>query len=531
LTAKRRAWVFAAAAILSVLVYANSLRNDFVWDDNDLIVDNPAVHSLSHVPSFFTGHFWSQSNQPSARGYYRPAVLLSYALDYAVWGKNPAGFHLTNMLLHSIAAALVSLLVLQLTEKVAAALVAGVFFAVLPVHVESVAFISGRTDVLATVFVLLSLCLYLAERESGRLSYKLPLALLLFGAGLLSKEVAAVLPLLLLAVETAKPAAVPARRKLLLHTPFWLILAGYLALRFGLLHINPRIEGRLSAIEVLLTMPSVVLDYLRLLVAPVNLCADYVVRVQRSITTANLGALGILVLGTIAVFFLLMKKQLFGLFLVWILLCLLPVLQIVPISVLKAERFLYLPSVGYCAIVGLLSASILDDGGRRKNQFAMIGLLILVVLFASKTRSRNSCWRNSLTLYRSTAACAPDNFRVQYNLGNIYFRLGHVELALAHTRTAYSLKPDFSPIPYNLGVMYEAAERKEDAEQMYRQAIRLDPDYALAHNNLGALLFSRGEYQEAEAEWLKALSLEPDLESAKQGLLLLHRYNSGGREK
>jgi tetratricopeptide (TPR) repeat protein len=523
LTAKRQPWIFAAVALLSVLVYANSLRNDFVWDDNELIVDNPAVHSLSDIPVFFTGDFWSQSSQPSARGYYRPMVLVSYAVDYALWGEHPAGFHLTNMFLHAVAAMLVCMLVLQLSEKVAAALVAGILFAVLPVHVESVAFISGRTDVLATVFVLSALCLYLAERKREAFSFRLPLALLLFGIGLLSKEVAAVLPALLLAVEMAKPSPMSFRRKLLLHMPFWLVLVGYLGVRFGLLHINPHIEDRLSVTEILLTMPAVALDYLRLLILPINLCADYAVPVQRTVSPENLAALVVLLAGMILAGWSALKRRLTGLFIFWILLCLLPVLQIVPISVLKAERFLYLPSVGFCAVGGMAGVYIYKQAGSRGQNFFMAGCLCVVVVFSLLTMSRNTIWRNELRLYEQTAARAPDNFRVQYNLGNAYFRAGELVRALAHTELAYSLKPDFPQIAYNLGVMYETAKDPEKAEHMYREAIRLKPEYALAHNNLAALLFAEGKYDEAESEWLKAQALDPNLPQPRQGLFLLNQ--------
>lgn len=515
--------ILPAVAALAVAVFANALGNGFVWDDNELIVDNPVVHSLADVPAFFTGDFWSQSSQPSARGYYRPVVLLSYAVDHSLWGLHPFGFHLTNILLHALAAVLVCVLVVQLAGKPEAGFIAGLLFAVHPVHTESVTFVSGRTDVLAAIFVLLALCLYLAERERETFSFRLPLALLLFGTGLFSKEVAAVLPVLLLAIEIAKPAAMPARKKLLLHAPFWLVLIGYLILRFGLLHIRPDIQGKLSFSEMVLTMPAVALDYFRLLVLPTNQCADYAVAVQRAVSPENLAALAVLSAGTILAAFSVLKRRLSGFFVIWILLCLLPVLQIIPISVLKAERFLYLPSVGLFALAGMAGAYGYEQTGRWRKFLLRSGFLGVLVIFSLLTMNRNTIWRDELTLYEQTAARAPDNFRVQYNLGNAYFRAGYLERALEHTQIAYSLKPDFPQIAYNLGVMYEAATQPEKAEHMYREAIRLNPNYALAHNNLGALLFAEGRYKEAESEWLKALALDENLPQPRQGLLLLNQ--------
>jgi tetratricopeptide (TPR) repeat protein len=274
-------------------------------------------------------------------------------------------------------------------------------------------------------------------------------------------------------------------------------------------------------------MPGVALDYLRLLALPINLCADYAVNTQRAVSFGNLATLCSLALLSLLAIILLLKRKPAGLFLVWILLCLLPVMQLAPISTLKAERFLYLPSVGYCALIGSIGAWIWGKAGAQRKQTAAAGFLLLIILFSFQTIKRNTVWSEELRLYEKTAECAPDNFRVQYNLGNAYFRAGELERAIAHTQAAHSLKPDFPQAAYNLGVMHEAAGNTKEAELMYREATRLDPGYAVAHNNLAALLFEQGRYEEAELEWLKALALDETLPQPKQGLLLLEQKRSG----
>lgn len=518
------AWIPLAVVLLALAVFANSLRNNFVWDDNELIVDNPAVHTLSDVCQFFTSHFWSQSSQPSARGYYRPLVLLSYALDYRIWGPNPAGFHLTNMLWHALASALVCMLAWRLTSSRAASVAAGALFAVLPVHVESVTFISGRTDVIATVFILLSVLLFLDERGRERITLRFPLSVLFFGLALLSKEVAVIVPALLLAGELAQVSRGTQRRSVLMHAIYWIVLALYLAVRFGLLKISPELQGKLTAREVLFTMPGVALDYLRLLVIPVNLCADYAVHVQQYATLTNVAIIIVLAGACAGTGMLILKKKSGGFLAAWILLGLLPVLQIVPISVLKAERFLYLSSAGYCSLVGMAFASAREGKSSRfaRGRFLFTTAAVLVVFgFALQTVTRNKVWKDELTLYRATESRAPDNFRVQYNLGNAYFRAGDTERALRHTELAYKLRPDFPQVSYNLGVIYESMGRREDAQKMYRAAIGLDPAYALAHNNLAAILYEEGQLDEAQVEWSEALSLNPKLEQARRGLSLI----------
>ncbi len=518
---RRTILIFLAVALLSLIVFANTLTNDFVWDDVELIVQNPAVHSLSNIPAFFAGHFWAQSSQPSARGYYRPMVLLSYAADYHIWGKNPLGFHVTNMLLNAVASVLVCLLILRLSSSSTAAFAGGLLFAVLPVHVESVAFVSGRTDVLATVFVLLSFNFFLSARKEGASFLWLAAAVLAFCLGLFSKEVAAVLPVLLVAFEVVRPQDMPFRKKVFLHLPFWFVLGAYLALRVLLLRIRPDIQQRLSFPETMLTMPGVVLDYLRLLVLPIHLCADYAVNVQHEISIANVAAIGALAVTGLLTLFLFLRRNIVGFFVIWLFVCLLPVLQIVPISVLKAERFLYLPSVGYCVLAALAVSFGFARLRPRGRPFLAAGLLLVLLAYSWQTISRNKVWKSEFALYRATAASAPDNFRAQYNLGNAYFRRGDIEQALRHTLIAYELKPDFPQIAYNLGVMYEACGQKQSAEAMYRRAIQADPSYAQAHNNLAAILFGSGNFAEAEAEWKKVLALDPGFEQARQGLLLL----------
>jgi hypothetical protein len=518
----RHAWMPLAVALLAALVFLNSLGNDFVWDDNELIVHNPAVHDFSDPVRFFSGHFWSQSDQPSARGYYRPLILLSYAADYALWGPNPFGFHLVNVLWHALAAVLVCLVAARLTSSPTASLLAGAWFAVHPVHAESVAFISGRTDVIATACVLASFHFFLRERDRQSPSVNTPVSILFFALALLAKEAAAVLPLLFLIGEIVALPRRTERRRVLLHAGYWLVLGLYMGLRFGILHITPELTDTLSLKEIVLTMPTVATDYMRLLLFPLELCADYVVKPRSELGASALASImAVLVICGIAGA-LVIKKRMSGFFLAWMLVCLLPVMQIVPISVLKAERFLYLPSVGFCALVGLAGGSLLAKCERRAARIASgSAFTAILFVFSFRTLARNLDWKDELTLYRVTASCAPDNFRVQYNLGNAYFRAGDINEALTHTEVAFRLRPDFPQVSYNLGVIYSEMERYEDAERMYRRAIEIAPDYAAAHNNLAALLYLDGRIAEAQKEWEKALALDPGFEQAREGLGLL----------
>jgi hypothetical protein len=432
----------------------------------------------------------------------------------------PLGFHLTNVLWHALVSALVCAYTAKLTGSRPAALTAGILFAIHPAHVESVTFVSGRTDVIATAFVLLSLLNFPPESEEPATGRRI-LSIAFFACALLAKEVAVVLPALLAVTELASGRRRGTRALIVLHAPYWVVLVAYLAARFLLLRIVPSIDGVLSTRELLFTMPIVVVDYLRILIFPVRLCADYIVTLRTAANMATLGGIFTVLLACGATGFLIWRRSVAGLFAAWIVLGLLPVLQIVPISVLKAERFLYLSSVGFCGLAAILFSMIYEGSGGSRRKLAAATLIVITLLLSLRTMARNTVWKDELTLYKTTALCAPGNFRVQYNLGNAYSREGDLERALHHTELAMRLRPDFPQVNYNLGVMYAAAGRTDDSEQMYRRAISLDPDYALAHNNLGALLYSRGLTAEARVHWQKALSIDPGLGPAKEGLRLL----------
>ncbi|MBI4831487.1 MAG: tetratricopeptide repeat protein [Candidatus Lindowbacteria bacterium] len=518
--------------------------------------NNASVHGFSSFPRFFSADFWSESTQPVARGYYRPLILLSYAIDYSLWGLRPAGFHLTNILWHALASALVVVLVLRIISSPTAALLSGALFAVHPVHVESVTFVSGRTDVIATVFALISFILFVDERCEERITWRLPVSVLFFVLALLSKEVAAALPALLLAAEmvfgsrgaartnefapkpnrdprpgTAKGFPPAGLKIIVIHGIYWGVLGLYLWTRFGALGISPKLEGRLTGREVLLTMPGVLLDYMRLLIAPIALCADYVVNLQRDVSLANIASLAVALVGCGAIGYLILQRKISGLLAAWVLTGLLPALQIVPISVLKAERFLYFPSVGFCALAGFLGACAAGKpakhesgaGGHGRALLRIFAFILIILALSFRTFTRNNVWKDEFTLYKATASCAPDNFRVQYNLGNAYFRKGDIENAIAHTETAFRLRPDFPQVSYNLGLMYATVGRVKEAEIMYRRAIDLDPAYARAHNNLAVILYADGRIEEARSEWSKALVLDHALEQAREGLRLIEK--------
>jgi 4-amino-4-deoxy-L-arabinose transferase-like glycosyltransferase len=233
-----------AVALAALLVYVGTLAYDFVWDDLILIRDRLHMYSLANLARLLFSDLFSHGEWGESF-FYRPLVVLSFFVDLELWGLRPIGFHLTNVLAHVLASVCVARLATRVTASGIAGVTAGLLFAVHPVHTESVAFVSGRTDVLATLFVLVAVLAYARWRDSGTRSAGV-VSVAAFGLALLSKEVAVVVPLLLalydlVVLDDVRRAGAWARG-LLRYVPYGVVLTAYLVLRKAVLpaFVDPR---------------------------------------------------------------------------------------------------------------------------------------------------------------------------------------------------------------------------------------------------------------------------------------------------
>ena len=259
---RRRGLALAALPLLAALVYLNSLGGDFVWDDRFLVLNNPRVQSVRHLPDLLTSDYVYVAETNQAYGYFRPLSSLSMVADWAIWRADPRGFHLTNVLLHAAAALLAALLAARLGLDRAAAWAVGALFAVHPIHTESVAWIAGRTDVLAFLLAAAAFAVHLGPAGRKQMArpgwWREPTAVLLFALALLAKEMAAVLPLWIAAWEALqeREGSHRLRRALRTSAPYFGALALYALVRFVWLDVPapapPPEHGPLPA---LLTLP------------------------------------------------------------------------------------------------------------------------------------------------------------------------------------------------------------------------------------------------------------------------------------
>jgi tetratricopeptide (TPR) repeat protein len=549
-SARPAAWHLVLVGVLALGVYASTLGAGFVWDDEEIVVHNPLITSLGNLPVIFRTHAFAKVSA-AAPGhdleYWRPVWVSTLAFDHALWGLRPLGYHLTNVLLHVATSLAVYLLVLALARGATIALVAALLFAVHPVHAEAVAWVSGRNDLLVTLFTTAAFVGYLRVR-SGRGLLTGAATLAAYVLGVLSKESAAVLPALALLWELGE-----GRRGLLRRSLGPLVLAAatvpYLLLRAATVGTVPRV-GDLDIAGRLLQAPRILLESLRLLVLPVRLKVFYDLRPTGSVSSAGAWfAVLLLVLVVASLVWLHRRDRLVAFGLGWALVALLPVSGIpAPIHpAAMADRYGYLPSVGVCLVGGLLLA--------RAQRPAFVKRVVapgVLVLLAAATLVRAPLWRDFPTFVNRMIADAPREAIGYYNRGALEMRAGQVDAGLSDLETAARLLPPdpralarlaglamqtgrldrargwlaaavkldstFAAAHVMRGRLEYAAGRPEEAARAYRAALAREPRNAEAHVGLGAIWRARGRLADAEREYRAALDSDPRNAAAHQNL-------------
>jgi Tfp pilus assembly protein PilF len=514
-----------AVGLAALVAYAATMSYGFVWDDRLLIEPSQALRSWQGLPQLLGSHFWAEAHEISA--YWRPLTTLTFFLDAQVWGLRPAGFHLTNVLLHVAVSLLVLVLARRLTGDLTAGAVAGSLFALHPVHVESVAFVSGRTDILATLFVLLAL---LAWDTWGRTGRRLAWAGALgsAAAALAAKEVAVVLPLLLL-LWPEKWGQTRLRRPCLTTlstnsslTPFWgpfvALVAGYAALRILVLGrvldaADPATWGSL-AVRTATTL-SLVAEYSLLVLVPWEASAyREVVPVPWPppaawwLAAAWLGLVGGLTVWAAA------RRHPAGFAALWFWITLAPAagVNLLPLSTaIVAERFLYLPSVGVAVLLGLAWARLLGPlgGGRPLRPWPALALAALVLAWGGLTLWRNEDWKDEYRLYTRMVAVAPEADLPRVNLAFTLLPRGQIVEAAEHLRKAVRVRPSNPRAQVGLALAETILGDRERGREHARRALALAGDNPNVLASLGLVHLHLNEPAQATVLLERSLRQRP----------------------
>jgi len=531
--------LLALLALLAALPYFNILFNAFVYDDNTQVLNNPYIQSFRHLREIFSTTVWSYVGVQGVSNYYRPMMTFGYLLCYQFFGPLAYGFHLASIALHCAVVSALFLVTRQMFQSRLLAFVAAGLFALHPVHTESVAWVAAVTDLQLTICFLLTFWFYLqVARPGGGRSDGAQLAMAgSFVLALVSKEQSFTLPFLATVYEhfyRDDRAETTRSQKFWRYGFLWMLAAAYMLFRvrfFGALAPVLQISD-LTWYQTLLSSVALVGQYCAKLLWPVQLCAFYVFR--RSTTLLDprvITGVAALVLGAVLFGILWRRARTASFALIWFIVTLGPVLNPRWMAAnVFTERYLYLPSVGFCWMaawgwVRLWERTGQHDPTRRKALVAALGLV--AALYAVRVVTRNRDWHDDVKLYTTTLAFSPNSYHIRNNLGTVYWKQGKVADAEREWQRALELSPRHAIILNNLGLVLSQRKQYAEAAAYFQRAMRFKPSYTDPHLNLGAVYEEMGQHGDAELQLRAAVALSPLNVDARNKLG--KRYFDSGR--
>jgi tetratricopeptide (TPR) repeat protein len=529
-------------------VYGQVIRFDFVsWDDPIYVTEN--VHVRRGLTT--DGLVWAFTTAHG--GNWHPLTGLSHMLDCQLYGVNPVGHHLTNIVLHILNALLLFGVLRVMTRAVFPSAFVAALFALHPLHVESVAWVSERKDVLSTLLGLLSMWAYVAYARRAGLGRYLLTALFL-ALGLMAKPMLVTLPLVFLLLDywpldrlrvgpevgaddreatessTAPRLAYPRRSigHLLLEK---IPLAALSAISSAVTFTVQRSQGSMQPADV---VP------IQLRVA--NALVSYVWYIGKTIWPSSLSVLyphpnlaggtpwaawqvagAAVLLLVISVLMIRVTRRRYAIVgWLWYLGTLVPVIGLVQVGYqAAADRYTYVPLIGLFIIAAWGGADLVASWQRRhplvRPAMALAAAVVVAAAMAC-TWSQARYWRDAVTLYEHALEVAPRHPLMHNNLGFVLRSQGKLDRAIRHYRQALEVDPNFALAHNNLGNALHSQGKLDEAIRHYRRALQADPDLALAHNNMGYALQSRGKLDEAIRHYRRALQADPDLALAHNNL-------------
>lgn len=514
--------IFLAAMIWAV--FGQTVRFGFVnFDDREYVYKNPDVTGGLSLQSIT----WAFTHAHAAN--WHPLTWISHMLDCQCYGLNAGGHHFTNLLLHATTTILLFLVLRQMTGALWRSAFVAAVFAIHPLHVESVAWVSERKDVLSGVFFMLTLGAYVRYvRQPGSVGRYLMVGLMLT-LGLMSKPMLVTLPFVLLLLDywplgrmathagQRHPFPIP-RRVILEKVPwFGLAAASCLVTIFAQQEVIKSVESIPLSLRAGNALISCV-DYLRQMFWPADMAVFY------PLTRAGVGIpqviLSLLLLAGVSTGVVLLRRRQPWLLTgwLWYLGMLVPVIGLLQVGAqARADRYTYLPQIGlYLA----LTWAVADFCARWRYRRLVVGSLssaILVALILC-ARAQTAYWQNSESLWTHALACTSNNLVAHLNLGGVLVEQGRTEDAIDQFQQALQIRPGYAETYYNLGNARLQQGRLDEAMAYFQQALQIRPDYADAHFNLGVALYRKGNVGEAMTHFQQALQIKPDDTEARLAL-------------
>lgn len=514
-------WIFVLCFfVLIFLIYGQSLSGNFVFDDRNLVEHQELLSNLQNMGQVIMYPFWNTES-----GLYRPITLLSYMFNFIFLGADPAGFHFINLVSYFLICTLIYLFIKRLFKEKKLALVTTLLFLLLPIHTEVVANISGRGELLALFFSLLTLYelanARINEKETkgtGEVNFWRVGFWMLLAIG--SKETAiTVIPLALIVIYIKEKRLNLEMAKKYFRSMSAILLAAifYFFVRFFALGPKNFFRVQTSLIENPLMFSdawSRVITSLKILWMyfvktfwPVNLCSDYsynqIPVVNNFFNPGTILGLLLLLFAIALIFVYRNKKPVISLASAIFIFSFLPVSNIFfPIGTIAGERLFFFPTLGLCLGSVFILTRLFDFSLSKGVKVALLFLVVVWLgVYGVASFKRQGVWLDEKNLFLSGAVCAPESVLSRSNSGAIYLLHGNLEKAREELELARKIKPIYSKGLNNLGLVYFKMGENEKAEELYREALKQDFPYSGTYENLILLYLNEGKIDQAR-RWL-----------------------------
>jgi tetratricopeptide (TPR) repeat protein len=509
---RERLIVFTVLLIVAG-AYAQAISYGFVADDASQILTNTRVHSFRAIPEYFTSHVWAQlpfapGEHPSA--YYRPLFLVWLLANFKLFGPDPLGWHIAAIAAHLLATLMVYFFVRALTKNAVISIITTLLFGLHPSHIETVAWVSGVTEPLVTIPLLGSLLCYMRLDDAGR-GWTVG-ALLLYSIALLQKETAVMLPAILLAYDWLFVRE--ARRENYVRglatriTPYLVLTVPYLLARRWTL--RDAAYTNVSLDTMILTWPSVLWFYLRHLIWPLHIGLFYDLGYATRLKDALLPALGVLAFAAALVFWG-RNRPLVAFASLWLPLFILPPLNLRAFAAVEIvhDRYLYLPSIGFCLLIGLLLRRAFETPWVRVRLaagFASVGSL--TALYTSGTVLGSMPWSDEDSLFRYCRELAPLSLHAERQFASALGRTGNCSEAMPLLTDIIGRDPTDSHAIFALGACYFELGDFEEAEGYMVRTVVLKPHFQQPYLLIAAMRLQQNRVPEAEQALQKAVAVQ-----------------------
>jgi tetratricopeptide (TPR) repeat protein len=510
---------------LTWIVFGQTVHFEFInFDDGDYVFRNPEV-ARGLTPA---GIAWAFTGSHAANWF--PLTWISHMLDCQLYGLNPGGHHVTNVLLHAASVVLLFLVLERMTGALWRSAFVASLFAIHPLRVESVAWVSERKDVLSGLFFMLIIGAYERYARSSWSAGRYALVLILFACGLMSKPMLVTVPFVLLLLDYwPLNRFAPAQEgggKVFFRIPRQLIVEKIPLFGLSLASCVITVFAQTAALRPLTRIPllsrignAVVAykDYVLQMLWPSNLAVFYPWEAAR-IGSASILLSAILLLGISAGVLLARQRRYLITGWLWYLIMLGPVIGILQVgNQARADRYTYLPQIGLYILLTWTAADFCLQWRHRRLLLSMLSVIILTGL-AIAARIQAASWQNSESLWSRALSRTSDNVVAELNLGEAIYKLGRMTEAIAHFERVLRIEPNEPMAHASLGAALLKTGQTNAALAHLQKSLEIDPKQPSAHSSLGVLLLELGRLEESRSHLQTALAIDPENSEAHYNL-------------